>query len=278
MICFGNGASARKFTKSSSSQHVRHRAYVPLLWFTAALTTGLIGLFAPPEELSAGAVLGCFVFYALAHQADFDVCWCKGSVAERIFEPLMERIRRDGGAIVGSKAVTDVKARWGGCTGVFAHCTLVYGVRTPVCLYCIRWYMCIPYMYTYSSKTLYIHTCTSMYMYMYWYWYIHTHIHQPDHALCCGVNEYTALDVPDYNATASCFRTCARTTGSPTCHAQVSNNGTVKGVVCRDVGSGERCEFDADAVIFAVGITGTVLLAMPLSNGWGSVEQLVGIC
>lgn len=61
-------------------------------------------------------MLGCFEFYALAHQADFDVCWCKGSVAERIFEPLMQHIRKGGGAIVGSKAVTDIKA-WGCCRG-----------------------------------------------------------------------------------------------------------------------------------------------------------------
>ena len=51
----------------------------------------LVGLFAPPEELSAAVVLDTFYFYALAHQADFDVCWCKGSVAERIFQPLINR-------------------------------------------------------------------------------------------------------------------------------------------------------------------------------------------
>ena len=39
--------------------------------------TLLIALFAPPEELSAGVVLGAFYFYTLAHQSDFDVCWCK---------------------------------------------------------------------------------------------------------------------------------------------------------------------------------------------------------
>lgn len=37
----------------------------------------LVALFAPPEELSAGVVLGAFYFYTLAHQSDFDVCWCK---------------------------------------------------------------------------------------------------------------------------------------------------------------------------------------------------------
>ncbi len=80
---------------------------------------GLIGLFAPPEELSAGAVIGCFEFYALAHQADFDVCWCKGSVAERIFEPLMKNIQAKGGEIVGNRAVQDVKVSPSGAvTGV----------------------------------------------------------------------------------------------------------------------------------------------------------------
>ena len=47
--------------------------------------TLLIALFAPPEELSAGVVLGAFYFYTLAHQSDFDVCWCKvpvGSVCD----------------------------------------------------------------------------------------------------------------------------------------------------------------------------------------------------
>lgn len=33
----------------------------------------LVGLFAPPEELSAGVVLGMLYFYVLAHQPDFDV-------------------------------------------------------------------------------------------------------------------------------------------------------------------------------------------------------------
>ncbi len=36
---------------------------------------------------------------ALAHQADFDVCWCKGSVSDRIFLPLVDRIRNAGGKV-----------------------------------------------------------------------------------------------------------------------------------------------------------------------------------
>lgn len=50
----------------------------------------------------------CHVHAALAHQADFDVCWCKGSVAEKIFSPLVEQIKGNGGNIVGGRLVTDV--------------------------------------------------------------------------------------------------------------------------------------------------------------------------
>ena len=38
---------------------------------------------------------------ALAHQQDFDVCWCRGSVAETIFQPLIASIERSGGSIQG---------------------------------------------------------------------------------------------------------------------------------------------------------------------------------
>ncbi len=42
-------------------------------------------------------MLETLYFYALAHQNDFDVCWPKGSIAELIFTPLVERIGREGG-------------------------------------------------------------------------------------------------------------------------------------------------------------------------------------
>jgi hypothetical protein len=54
-------------------------------------------------------MLQAFYFYTLAHQNDFDVCWCKGSVAERIFAPLVQRIKDAGGKIVGGQFVTDVQ-------------------------------------------------------------------------------------------------------------------------------------------------------------------------
>ncbi|KAL3155415.1 hypothetical protein ABBQ38_010971 [Trebouxia sp. C0009 RCD-2024] len=68
----------------------------------------LVGLFAPAEELSAAVMIGTLYFYALAHQNDFDVCWCKGSVSERIFLPLVDFIKKQGGKIVGGQLVTDV--------------------------------------------------------------------------------------------------------------------------------------------------------------------------
>ncbi|CAL5218947.1 g699 [Coccomyxa viridis] len=69
----------------------------------------LVGLFAPPEELSAAAVLGTFYFYTLAHQNDFDVCWARGSVSELLFAPLVEHIGRAGGNIVGGRLVSDLR-------------------------------------------------------------------------------------------------------------------------------------------------------------------------
>jgi len=51
--------------------------------------TLLVGLFKPPEELSAAVVMELLYFYALAHQTSFDVRWIKkGTVASTIFKPL----------------------------------------------------------------------------------------------------------------------------------------------------------------------------------------------
>ncbi|KAF6263863.1 hypothetical protein COO60DRAFT_1470323 [Scenedesmus sp. NREL 46B-D3] len=66
--------------------------------------TLLVGLFAPPEEISAASMLETLYFYALAHQNDFDVCWPRGSIAETIFTPMVERIQAAGGQGAGSAA------------------------------------------------------------------------------------------------------------------------------------------------------------------------------
>ncbi|KAF8066234.1 pds [Scenedesmus sp. PABB004] len=70
--------------------------------------TLLVGLFAPPEDVSAAVMLECLYFYALAHQNDFDVCWPRGSVAETIFTPMVQRITAAGSQVLGGQLVVDV--------------------------------------------------------------------------------------------------------------------------------------------------------------------------
>ena len=60
--------------------------------------TLLVGLFKPPEELSAAVVMELLYYYALAHQDSFDVRWIKTkSISEVIVAPLCETLQRDHG-------------------------------------------------------------------------------------------------------------------------------------------------------------------------------------
>ncbi len=53
--------------------------------------TLLVGLFKPPEELSALVVMELLYYYALAHQDSFDVRWIKnGTVSDSLIAPLAE--------------------------------------------------------------------------------------------------------------------------------------------------------------------------------------------
>merc|ERR1712032_1408467 len=68
----------------------------------------LIGLFKPPEELSALVVMELLYYYALAHQDSFDVRWIKnGTVSDSLIAPLAQRLQEEyglnvlGGARVG---------------------------------------------------------------------------------------------------------------------------------------------------------------------------------
>lgn len=55
--------------------------------------TLLVGLFKPPEELSALVVMELLYFYALAHQDSFDVRWIKnGTVSDSLLEPLSRNL------------------------------------------------------------------------------------------------------------------------------------------------------------------------------------------
>ena len=68
----------------------------------------LVGLFAPGEQCSAAAALGMLYYFILAHQPDFDVVWCRGTVGEMIFKPWVERIQQAGGRVLTNKRVSDI--------------------------------------------------------------------------------------------------------------------------------------------------------------------------
>lgn len=68
----------------------------------------LVGLFAPGEQCSAAAALGMLYYFILAHQPDFDVVWCRGTVGEQIFRPWVQRIEQAGGRVLTQRRVTDV--------------------------------------------------------------------------------------------------------------------------------------------------------------------------
>ncbi len=68
----------------------------------------LVGLFAPGEQCSAAAALGMLYFFILAHQADFDVVWCRGTVGEMIFRPWVEQMEKAGARVLANRRVTDV--------------------------------------------------------------------------------------------------------------------------------------------------------------------------
>ncbi|MCD8487522.1 MAG: FAD-dependent oxidoreductase [Desertifilum sp.] len=68
----------------------------------------LVGLFAPGEQCSAAAALGMLYYFILAHQPDFDVVWCRGTVGEMIFQPWVRQIEATGGKVLTNRRVTDV--------------------------------------------------------------------------------------------------------------------------------------------------------------------------
>ncbi len=68
----------------------------------------LVGLFAPGEQCSAAAALGMLYYFILAHQPNFDVVWCRGTVGEKIFKPWVEAIELLGGKVETNRRVTDL--------------------------------------------------------------------------------------------------------------------------------------------------------------------------
>lgn len=87
------------FKQFGVSQRLYQESFEPML---------LVGLFAPGEQCSAAAALGMLYYFILAHQPDFDVVWCRGTVGEKIFQPWIERIEKAGGKVLTNQRVSDI--------------------------------------------------------------------------------------------------------------------------------------------------------------------------
>ncbi len=88
------------FKQFGVSERLYKESFEPML---------LVGLFAPGEQCSAAAALGMLYYFILAHQPDFDVRWCRGTVGEMVFRPWVEQIDQAGGRILANHRVTDVR-------------------------------------------------------------------------------------------------------------------------------------------------------------------------
>lgn len=90
------------FKQYGVSARLYREAFEPML---------LVGLFAPGEQCSAAAALGMLYYFILAHQPNFDVVWCRGTVGEKIFRPWVERIEQAGGRVLTQQRVTEILLR-----------------------------------------------------------------------------------------------------------------------------------------------------------------------
>lgn len=109
MIDFDNSDAAWKrydpvtarelFKDFGVSARLYHDSFEPML---------LVGLFAPGEQCSAAAALGMLYYFILAHQPDFDVVWCRGTVGKMIFQPWVNRIKQAGGQVLTRRRVSDL--------------------------------------------------------------------------------------------------------------------------------------------------------------------------
>eukprot|EP00746_Dinoflagellata_sp_MGD_P003762 gnl/MRDRNA2_/MRDRNA2_107294_c0_seq1.p1 gnl/MRDRNA2_/MRDRNA2_107294_c0~~gnl/MRDRNA2_/MRDRNA2_107294_c0_seq1.p1 ORF type:complete len:677 (-),score=135.39 gnl/MRDRNA2_/MRDRNA2_107294_c0_seq1:324-2204(-) len=72
--------------------------------------TLLVGLFKPPEELSALVVMELLYYYALAHQDSFDVRWIRsGTVSDSLIAPLAEKLQKEHGLhVMGGSRVGQI--------------------------------------------------------------------------------------------------------------------------------------------------------------------------
>jgi len=87
------------FKQFGVSERLFRDAFEPML---------LVGLFAPAEQCSAAAAVGMLYYFILAHQSNFDVVWCRGTVGDLIFAPLIDAIKAAGGQFLTNQRLSDV--------------------------------------------------------------------------------------------------------------------------------------------------------------------------
>lgn len=63
----------------------------------------------PAYDCSAAAALSCFHVFALQSPGAFDVRWCKGSIAEKIFAPWGDQLERRGVNVLGGAKATSIE-------------------------------------------------------------------------------------------------------------------------------------------------------------------------
>ncbi|WNZ21975.1 FAD-dependent oxidoreductase [Leptolyngbya sp. NK1-12] len=97
--CYDPVTARELFKQFGVSARLYRDSFEPML---------LVGLFAPGEQCSAAAALGMLYYFILAHQPNFDVVWCRGTVGELIFRPWLQRIEQLGGRVLTNRRVTDI--------------------------------------------------------------------------------------------------------------------------------------------------------------------------
>ncbi len=109
VVDFDNSHEAwQKYDKVTARELFKQYGVSARLYKEAFEPMLLVGLFAPGEQCSAAAALGMLYYFILAHQPDFDVVWCRGTVGAKIFQPWIEQIEQAGGKVLTNKRVTDL--------------------------------------------------------------------------------------------------------------------------------------------------------------------------
>ncbi len=109
MIDFDNSDAAwRRYDPVTARELFKDFGVSARLYRDAFEPMLLVGLFAPGEQCSAAAALGMLYYFILAHQPDFDVVWCRGTVGEKIFQPWIDQIEKAGGQVLTNHRVNDL--------------------------------------------------------------------------------------------------------------------------------------------------------------------------